>query len=253
MMLQLIPMLHQCIFVSTIFCTFLYPISPFLYLLTTFVYNPPNFSLPTLFYPNQSAFFTSPLYTPFQAVWTFSATGPYQPTRHPTLPATAPPPCPTRPSTPPHPARHSSPTLPHQARHPLPPGPPPCPPPHPLFLYPSPGPLLSLRTPFLSLRTPFFLRLSQHPTPFSLPCPLLSLSQFSLIRTARMNHPHTRWPGLLAQAAKPTKRHLRHKSASQSCANIPLVTGRSWVAARIWPSSFSNACHHVPNNTKSSS
>ena len=70
-------------------------------------------SLPTLFYPDRSAFFTPQLHTPFRAEWTFTATGLFQPTRLPTRPASPPPdqpthtlPGPTRPATPdPHPAR----------------------------------------------------------------------------------------------------------------------------------------------------
>ena len=55
----------------------------------------------------------------------------------------------------------------------------------------------------------------------------------------------------------PAEQHvLLHKSARQSCVHIPLGKERSWprVAApafflRIWPSSVSNACHHVQLKT----
>ena len=102
-------------FFSTVFAVFSTQYHLFSTPTPKLVSTPPNISLPTLFYPDWSMFFSLPLHASFRAVWTLSATGPYQPTRLPTLPASPPP------APPPHP-------------HPAPPGPPPHPPPGPILL-----------------------------------------------------------------------------------------------------------------------
>ena len=86
------------------FWSFLYLIYPFLFLLSTILYTPFQiFSTYPILPQSERVFYSAVTHT-LSTVWTLSASGPDQPTRHPTLPA-----------TPPHPARHPSLTRPYSA------------------------------------------------------------------------------------------------------------------------------------------
>ena len=136
--------------------------------------------------------------------------------------------------------------------------------PTPPLSFSTPTPSFSTHTFYFSTPPPSF------PTPnsfFSTIPPSFSTPVFIKPIQPALPPTHPHGPCCLAQAAKPTERHwhslpsppaeqhvLRHKSARQSCAHIPLGKGMSWVAApafflRTWPSSVSNACHHVPLKT----
>ena len=81
-------LLYHFIFLSTVFAVFS----------TSYhLFSKPRqlFSTPPQFFPNRSAFFTPPIHTRFRAVWTFPATGLYQPPAYPPGPPPHTPPGPT--------------------------------------------------------------------------------------------------------------------------------------------------------------